>query len=136
MKEFILDVAKWRCGGDHQTSKNAHNAGLTKLLNQEGYSCCLGQCMLQLGASEEEIKDISTPRFISMKNYKNDYNLLIIPHSLSHPFTGIRLSSTYFSTGCMAINDDPDITLAQRVEALRKRFEGHGIKFTVINYTP
>ena len=50
--KFTIDRATWRCGGN---GNRAHGAGETKLLNKEGFMCCLGQISEQLGVPRESL---------------------------------------------------------------------------------
>ena len=50
--EFIIDRSKWRCGGQ---GKNSRGKGSVKLLNNEGFMCCLGQTCSQTGIENEDL---------------------------------------------------------------------------------
>ena len=55
-KTYTVDCRTWRAGGD---GNNKVGEGLTRLLNQLGFMCCLGQCALQEGVSANDLrKDI------------------------------------------------------------------------------
>jgi len=62
MKKIIIDRSKWRRGGDKQ-----ENAGLTCLLNPQGFMCCLGFISLAEGFTEEEIFNAGEPSDMSIK---------------------------------------------------------------------
>ena len=70
---FTIDRSKWRCGGD-----DGKGWGETQLLNEEGFMCCLGQCSLQSGLSEEEIYRLGEPAFV------NGYSDNIFKEDLRH----------------------------------------------------
>jgi hypothetical protein len=53
MKDYlIIDRAKWRTGGN---SPIQTGVGRTRLLNKEGYMCCLGFRCHQMGIPEKDL---------------------------------------------------------------------------------
>lgn len=50
-KTLTIDCAKWRCGG--ASPETSLGFGDTRMLNDEGYMCCLGQLSLQLNGKLE-----------------------------------------------------------------------------------
>lgn len=57
--KFVVDRSKWRCGGYALSTQCGK--GSTRLLNQEGFMCCLGHCALQLGTTQSDILDKGMP---------------------------------------------------------------------------
>jgi len=115
-KTLTLDISKWRCGLD---SDNALGKGPTKLLNKEGYMCCLGQFALQLGYSELSIKNQGMPSDIGTKSDKD--HLLVDERGLE------------FSIKAAAINDDEFTTPKQKIRQLKELCEKYGYTLQVVN---
>ena len=59
--KFVVDRSKWRCGSN---AGDRHGKGDTRLLNSEGYQCCLGFVCEQLGVPRGELLNIPTPEFL------------------------------------------------------------------------
>ena len=114
MKTLILDEAKWRCGNNADEA-NRRGTGGTRLLNREGYMCCLGQFSKQLNkkVTDELLLDAGKPYEI----------YLHIPLLLKKNGTNSDLSRE-----AMKINDDTDTTVTEKVKALRKLFAEKGFK--------
>ena len=55
---FVIDRSKWRNGVNGINSKGQ---GITKLLNEEGYMCCLGMVCSQLNISDDKLLRKSHP---------------------------------------------------------------------------
>lgn len=126
MKKLILDVSKWRCGGEKE-SLNRLGEGATNLLNHEGYMCCLGQFALQLGATEDNIRNIGVPE---------ETTILIEPlNELLEETDCIegRYYNTTLSNEAVTINDDENTTPLAKIEKLKELFANHGYEIDVIN---
>ena len=122
MKKLILDYSKWRCGGYDYVNKLG--GGYTKLLNEEGFQCCLGQFALQLDCSVDEISWKYTPdqikKPIELLNFITNDEL--IPFGIS-----------YFSSKAIGINDSPHTTPLQKIALLTELCNEHNIELEVIN---
>lgn len=121
-KQLILDYSKWRCGGI-KIYKNSLGEGLTRLENNEGFQCCLGQFSLQLNNTikNQDIINLGGPRFINKKI----------------PLLSIKLKGDYKNTmlayKAININDSTVTTPAQKIKELRKLFLTKGYTIKVIN---
>lgn len=115
--KFTVDRATWRCGNYGPYKKGM---GSTKLLNEEGFMCCLGQCALQLGATKEQILDAFGPTQLPMQ-----LSFLSIPSEDS------GLTLTNLSIQAMNINDSNNFTPKNREELLIQAFarDGHELEF-------
>lgn len=109
MKTLTLDLKKWRCGANGQ---NQLGAGRTRLLNKEGFMCCLGQFSLQLGATELDILDWGKPSSAGLSIPELNDNL---------------------SYDAIGINDNERLTTEQRIAELKELFSKHGFEIKVIN---
>ena len=116
--EFVIDVNTWRCGADYLVLENM-DAGLgfgpTRLLNKEGFMCCLGQIARQIGCSREAIMGIPQPlekeEILRLFKYNKLYNL--VPKAIG-------------------INDDIVTTITKKKKLLKELFgkDGHEIAFS------
>ncbi len=116
MKELTkvvkINRAKWRSGqnGDLHTGK-----GEARLLNGEGFMCCLGFAAHQLGRiNKGKMLDIVQPE---------DLDKVITPLS----YKGVFICNTKFSEECITLNDDRKITRKQRERRLIRKFNAQGI---------
>jgi hypothetical protein len=116
MKQFILDYSKWRCGRDSATNKLGE--GYTRLLNQEGYMCCLGQYCEQEGVDVALLKNKYAPQSLGIK----------IPLLTKDGFW-----ETELSIKAMRINDNQFTTPDEKIEKLRELFAAQGVELKVIN---
>lgn len=112
MKEFVIDRAKWRCGGT-----NGHGKGEVNLLNKEGYMCCLGMTCKQSGISNKELLGTQDPSDISNK-YIKYFTMLS---------NGISFN-TKLSNKAIEINDDDLLTDEEREQKLKSLFSKWKIK--------
>jgi hypothetical protein len=114
---LILDYEQWKCGLD-----DPHNLGKgpTVLLNNEKYMCCLGQFSLQLGASEDEIRNCGSPAETRLKNW------------LTSSFEG-GIENTRFSKKAMKINDKTETTPKEKIRLLTELCKKESIELVVLN---
>lgn len=111
--KFTVNRAKWRCGTN---GKNRKGEGSVKLLNYQGYMCCLGFCSLQLGLNPKDIIDIPFPYQI------NHPNLLGILNEVRFG----DLMYTDLSAKAVQINDNLALTPEEREKRLSELFAEHG----------
>lgn len=122
--EFTIDRSKWRCGGDHSKQIGEGN---TRLLNEEGYMCCLGQCALQVGIPKDDIFNWGEPLEILNIIEENPFVILI-----EGAFTTRQLN-TELSKRAMAINDDVELNQTEREAGLQRIFQEYGHTINFIN---
>lgn len=139
--EFILDVKKWRCGGDdNEINANSLGKGDTEMLNGEGYMCCLGQFSKQLGVSDRKLLENGGPENVigeySTRRMKEKAKSLEAFVYLSEIRKGYR--NTLLSKKAININDDEYTSPKQKIVKLKKLFKeyGHTIKVINENYLP
>ena len=133
-KKLILDVSIWRCGkhsayyGSSQDNDNTGTGqGNTKLLNDEGYMCCLGQFAHQAGVSKEELLDHSYPHELPEEFYIEG---LVFEFNIEDSFFP---SSTDFAKEAITINDDTKTTVKRKTELLQTLCTEYNMKLTVEN---
>ena len=99
----VIDRSTWRFGGSsmHQPGTSY---GPTRLLNNQGYMCCLGQFCINHGISKKDILNITTP-------YK-----LQIGNKITVP----GLEDVEFCDRCRDINDRSGLTNSERENKLIK----------------
>lgn len=113
--EDILTInrAKWRTGDG--SISNRTGKGFTKLLNTQGYMCCLGFRCNQMGIPKSELLGIFMPDGLSHKYEIPD---LIIKNG----------NSSNFSITASNINDNEDITPEEKEKLITKHFAEKNIK--------
>ena len=106
-KTLTLDYTKWRCGsrGEHK-----HGNGPTRLLNEDGYMCCLGQFMAQAGCPATVLLGYGAPATVV------DVSRVRVPELLPEKdddFAGCSLTNR-----ALNINDNKFLTTPERVKQL------------------
>ena len=116
---YELDVSKWKSGNEHLDPDNVWGVGITALLNDDGYMCCLGQFALQKGVAPETLLNKDDPNDIDViydENFQmiNDLNELI---------------NTPFANHLIQHNDRCGLTPLERINKIRSelRFYGHDL---------
>jgi len=117
--EFIIDRSKWRCGGTLE--HNSKGLGKTRLLNSEGYMCCLGQVSKQLGCSDESLLFTETPYSINDDEIDKVRDVLLTDNRYHNNL----------SLKAIDINDDNTIIKEKEV-LLKELFKEHGHSITFI----
>lgn len=118
MKTLILDESKWRCGSDSKSLKIRRGRGETRLLNKEGYMCCLGQFSLQLNKNlrKEDIFHLFWTEDIEKK----------VP--LLNKKCNSYICSTKLAEKAIMINDSVFTTVEEKVKKLRGLFKKEGYR--------
>lgn len=127
-EDLTLDYKKWICGqpDDNDSVKvNCHGKGYTKLLNERGFQCCLGQFIEQAGCKKLALRDKSYPR-----NIKSP--IIGLNRKFSHSYTGF--TDTKLSIKAAGINDNKDTTITEKVIQLRKLFASKGYTIHLKNF--
>lgn len=132
--KFTINRSTWRAGGESQASCGI---GATSLLNLDGFMCCLGQIMSQLGVPLDILLSCGTPHIAlgsdtRYARYSQASALLCIEDPLLDP-RGHWSDHTSLAKAAMAINDDESkSSMAEREAALIALFNEHGheIEFT------
>ena len=115
-KVLVLDYRKWVCGGDSgikrlkekrakPTQRTVLGKGLSALLNEDGYMCCLGQFCKQAGVDRKLMYKAAFPSEVE-----------VIIEELSGTDKGY---DSDFSKNAAEINDDGEITVIQKVRKLK-----------------
>jgi hypothetical protein len=129
--QFTIDRATWRCG---RYGAYAHGGvGATLLCNKDGMMCCLGHVSLQLGVPLEDIKHRLAPCcVIGDKAALYSPVLMNVPRPIGDPRPehDFRNHQTELCKRAMSINDDLDITRAERESQLVTLFAEHGHELT------
>lgn len=118
--EYILDVAKWRCG---DIGPNKLGKGGTAMLNEEGCMCCLGQFAKGCGVTDKQLLNFGTPETVS-KTINNRYDT---------SFINEHNENTPLALNLIRINDAFDTTPKQKVEKIKELLEEYGHALEVIN---
>jgi hypothetical protein len=124
MREFVIDRSKWRSG---EKGKYAIGKGATRMKNEEGYMCCLGQICNHLHPDRGMTKFADPEEFYNIYNsmeYKED-NFLVYNE-------GYDNLNTTLSNKAMYINDNPEYNIKERESKLKELFAEHNIKLKFI----
>jgi hypothetical protein len=121
-QRLVLDCEKWRCGDNGEGTVNALGKGLTRLLNNEGYMCCLGQFAEQAGADPEDL-------------------YCAMPCEIGYCIQGLNkydgydreYEDTVISDKCSEVNDDPNTTIVQKIKKIRSILKRSGRTLIVKN---
>lgn len=114
--KIVIDRSKWRTGdiSDNATGKGRN----TRLLNEEGYKCCLGFMTQQI--TKKKISDVAYPG-----NCDFSVPCLNTKYCLTS-----RYKNTELSSAAMDINDSHVTTLKEKEVALKELFKNTPISIT------
>lgn len=131
MKKLILDYATWRCG---KKGEHALGEGDTALLNPEGYMCCLGQFSFQLKPelTKENVMNRATPAALESYGLVEGLEPFVQYIHFLDSEDGYA-SSTDLTIKAININDNPDTTPLEKIEALKELFSERGYEIEVVN---
>lgn len=119
---FILDCQTWRCGRDYGGNFQM-GIGRTTLLNDEGFSCCVGQFMQQCGVPRENLLNVSAACGVVSSEEKNIFR---------KGTEDILLSARLYG-----INDDSNATtrfsVKEKIDKIRNLLIQEGHTLVVIN---
>jgi hypothetical protein len=124
MEKLVLDYSKWRCGGGVDNSYSL-GEGDTRLLNNEGYQCCLGQWCSQIGMHNELLGKL-TPRSLHR-------HIPFLTENKSRRHIDSSYPDSDLALIAMVINDNPLTTPLQKIEKLKNLLAEHEIQLEVIN---
>lgn len=120
----IIEMNKWLHG--HTETKLARDCGGngkisifdSKLLNEAGEMCCLGQWCQQAGVTLDDMIDIPDPEQIE-SCFLNGKDI---------PFLTQNGKNTEFANRMMAINDSCEITTEEQIEKLKTLAKTQGVQ--------
>ncbi len=117
---FTVDRSKWRSGHVEASDYNqASGYGKTRLLNDEGYQCCLGFACSALKIPKRELFDVTFPCIVfshlNKKLTKRDLALV-----KAGEVGDVGFDDSEFTNKAVAINDDMNKTRKQREAALEQ----------------
>lgn len=115
---FILDVKKWRCGGDYYEKGCGRGDTDTFLLDKKGNMCCLGQFGLQLGLTKADIELVPEPASASV-----DYGI----------FGKCSTDIPQLTKDLIDINDNSETTITTKLKKIRSRLKRNGHTLEVKN---
>lgn len=118
--KYTLKLSKWVNG-------DSIGRGESRMLNEQGFSCCLGQFAMQVGVDEEKLKNAICPGDVGNvydSNFVMDVDDDSGPEPPLHGHTALAMQ-------CMKINDEKQFK-GRRVESLRKVLEAAGHELEVV----
>lgn len=97
------------------------------MLNDKGFMCVMGQCLLQLGVDKKDMFNKIFPEDVSRYIKKPIKYLTVEKFEGRYKY----YMNTELSNHAFFINDNSDINLVERERRLRALFKehGHSIKF-------
>jgi hypothetical protein len=131
MKQLIIDRSKWRTGGDID-EKYQTGEGETRLLNAQGYMCCLGFYLKDVAKLNKMILiEQAAPRwFIGLKEiYDNNDDVKLLVRKINDDY---YLNSD-FCQSAIHVNDDVNLPSDEREETLKTMFLEKGVEVSFIN---
>lgn len=138
-KILVLNYNKWICGESDKESqcespveRCSLGKGCTSLLNNKGYMCCLGQFAYQAGASPESLLNNGNPEEIDGIIVLGLVNTKTEKYSESE--IEVSKSNSKFSDAAIAINDDEQTTIIEKVKKLRSLCSKFKRKLTLKNF--
>ena len=133
MTDFVLDVSKWRCGGSICTSNLVIGEGDTKLLNEEGYMCCLGQFAEQAGFVKDLLMNVNYPDMIlrytdreSLTESQKDYLDIFVVNGF---MTKLSMELSQLNDAGISTYQD----LVDKIESIKNLLTEHGYTLNVVN---
>lgn len=114
---FKINRKTWRCGREG-ARYHKRGSGYTRLLNTEGYMCCLGQICLQLGLKRPDILGVASPDSLSSNN---KVKILNNKHGCN----------SELASKAIEINDNMHTTVQEKEKKLKSLFSKfkHKIEF-------
>ena len=133
-KQSVLDYDKWICGCPNQRlardEGNYHGKGLTLLLNDEGFMCCLGQFSSQAGVEDKDLLSNGEPE--ELHRYKSiQVNGLVDSYENDE---GVVIRNTCLADSAMTINDYEDSTVKDKARDIKELFEKEGYEVELVNF--
>lgn len=127
--EFTIYKKSWRRGGGNAENSiigGVRQMGDTELLNEFNMFCCLGMIDAQLDVNPQGLIGAGCPEDVDEGHIPQI--CVLVKGSV---FDGIR--DTKLSTEAIKINDDSDLSDAQREKKLTSLFSKFGHKLTFVN---
>lgn len=127
---FKLDYNKW-----NHVGKTISEHGDVILLNDKGYSCCLGLCALQMGISASKILGNLDPEHLSDAYLQKSLQLskFLKIFTVSDDSHNDKKINNTLADNAIIINDNVCISIKQRIDRLITLFKEHGHKLSFIN---
>jgi hypothetical protein len=126
--KVVIDRSKWRTGHE---SRHCTGRGDTKLLNTEGYMCCLGFCCKASRVGVNRIQDRTRPRSIIEPPQTTGY----LPQrvlklrglrallDITEQNGKVTATCNSFTDSAIAINDNSDTTPREKEKQLLELFK-------------
>ncbi len=115
-QRYTIDRSKWVCGTKEQL------LGHTRMLNNIGRMCCLGQICKQMGYKDADLYSHELPSLVYEMSKKENYKIRV--------FLDDQNIDNIFSYNMAKINDEIHITQAEREKQLKRLAREQGILLT------
>lgn len=129
-QKLVLDKSKWICGQPewNKQKSNCLGKGHTKLLNEDGYMCCLGQFSKQLS---KEVTDNMLMSSCSPHGLNSGFGVVI--ESLMTPLNLGDYRNNELAQDAISINDDVQTSVKNKLSLLKSLFAKYNYEIEVIN---
>jgi len=123
LKPLLLFEEFWRCGTEQEetinTSETARGNGCTRLLNEQGFMCCLGQFSMQLDETITDRHLLSNVSPDSLNKLIPD--LTYADHHIDAHTNSMRrtIRNTSEVNEAIVINDDQNTTVKEKIKRLK-----------------
>lgn len=120
--KFKLDYEKWICGTpeNNEDKECYHGKGSTRLLNSEGFMCCLGQFCQQLGAKDDDLLYAYEPIDINLNKHFKYVN--------EHGF------DRNWASNAIDINDNEESMIYEKIAFIKRLLEKHNHELELLNF--
>jgi hypothetical protein len=126
-KTLILDYNKWVFGG-------VVDRGTSKMQNQEGFQCCLGQFSCQAGIDELSLLNCNYPSTVAIRNGIVVDELVDLETS-SYDSSHTIFSQSQLSNYAANINDEKRYSIPMKMFLLYKLFQKNGFEIRFDNFS-
>ena len=124
---YVLDYTTWRSGVN---SSRRLGDGPTKLLNDDGYSCCLGQFAQQKGIKNKDLLQLIEPEQLAnalSTGYDKNFIRLVDTEE------GEFFFNTELTQWLINANDSPTLTPAKKLFKIRRLLHDAGCRLVIKN---
>lgn len=124
VKTYTLYIPKWRCGSDSARQNARLGLGETRMLNEQGYMCCLGQFAAQAGVAPSELLGVNGPCGVGRLYDPN----FVKQTTITRTFYGTDLAIEL-----VKINDCVEQDIWAKVSTIESLLEEYGLKLIVVD---
>jgi len=123
--KYIIDRSKWVCGGDRE------NLGESRLLNDLGRMCCLGQICLAHKINTDLLFEVGDPLTVALENNGANVPDWLVEIVGADESGNTKYQQTKIVKEMIMVNDDTHLTQRDREKKLKEltKKAGHTLVF-------